>query len=128
MLNAFGEADVSKGLTTEELFSSRASDLSAITIRRFIACYVVSLTNPLDTIHSVNLRAGTPFELAWFLRWALGRIVRVVTEEESVAGAKGVIRQVKELQQRGLVEWTEYAMWREKERGGFLGKKVGREC
>lgn len=107
------------GLTTQGLFSSFALGLSGITIRRFIACYVVSLTNPLDTTHNVNLRSGTPYELGWFLRWALGRVVRVVTEEETGTSAKGVVRRVTEAERRGLVDWNEYAMWREKERGGF---------
>lgn len=122
------EADLSLrdsllGLNTPLLFSNQALDLSPGKIRLFIVSYITTLTSrPASsqaiTAYRNNLRLGQPYELAWFLRWALGRAVRLVREEHISPGAdKSKLVDVREREVRGLVDWVEYEIWRGKERG-----------
>ncbi|KAJ9127313.1 hypothetical protein QFC24_000720 [Naganishia onofrii] len=112
-----------RGLNTPLLFSNQALDLSPSKIRLFIQSYIATLTSHPASTHAVtayrnNLRLCQPYELAWFLRWALGRVVRLVREEHSSPGAdRSRVVDVREREVRGLVDWAEYEIWRGKERG-----------
>jgi hypothetical protein len=60
-------------------------------------------------------------EVAWFLRWALSRVVRLVREDKVVdspgRGKGGKVVTIREREVRGLVDVREYEVWRGKERG-----------
>lgn len=117
--------DVSKemedrALTTPMLFSSAALDLSGAKIRFLIRSYVDTLcegdacrrdAGASTATYRSNLRFAHPHELAWFLRWALARVVRV-------KGEPIVLGDAFELEQRGLVDWEDYETWRGRERAG----------
>ncbi|KAJ9114225.1 hypothetical protein QFC22_005677 [Naganishia vaughanmartiniae] len=111
-----------RGLDTPFLFSNQALDLSPGKIRAFIQSYIATLTSRPASTQSItayrnNLRLCQPYELAWFLRWALGRVVRLVREEHVSPGAdRSKLVDVREREVRGLVDWAEYEIWRGKER------------
>lgn len=61
-------------------------------------------------------------EVAWFLRWVLSRVVRLVREDKVVdspgRGKGGKVVTIREREEvRGLVDLREYEVWRGKERG-----------
>lgn len=98
------------GLETPLLYSTQALELNQTRTKMLIESYFESMTTGSsfgrtnrDAFFEQELPYAKPHELAWFLRWALSRVVRVndVTGEEL----------------HGLFEWGVYEEWRGRERG-----------
>src|SRR4051812_32615833 len=68
--------------------------------------------------YAQNMRHAHPHELAWFLRWALGRVVRLQrTEAYAADTVQGARPEVDHARAKGLLEWDDYEQWRGRERG-----------
>ncbi len=135
------------GLETPMLFSTKALDLSAVKVKFLIDSYIKSLSwvcrynpamfpnshnsyhidrtnNPISrarATYTQNLRFAHPHELAWFLRWALARVVRITRLEATVPGPHREFIEVVDMEERGLLEWEGYENWRGRERGKRRG-------
>ncbi|KAI5449422.1 hypothetical protein NCC49_004706 [Naganishia albida] len=110
-----------RGLVTPLLFSSQSLDLSASKIHNLINAYTSSLTHPSrSTVYRESLCLAAPNEVAWFLRWAMSRVVRLVREDKIAEspswGKGGKMVTIREREVRGLVDLREYEVWRGTER------------
>ena len=59
-----------------------------------------------------DLRLAKEYELAWLLRWALSRVVRVREGTREIS--------------HGLLQWEIYEEWRGRERGGHVLQSFSR--
>jgi hypothetical protein len=94
-------------LTAEELIADHRHTSSNIASAR-----------PAHVTYAQNLRLASPHELAWFLRWALARVVRLRRTQSSAGETfQEPPADRNPAQDRGLLEWEDYELWRGRERG-----------
>jgi hypothetical protein len=104
LVDVLAEELSARGLTTPFLFSSMALGVSASGIRRLIEAYLDWCRAPTGASEArwrEEARFAAPSELAMCLRWGLARVVRVYNGQEV----------------RGLLEYRDYADWRDVEAG-----------
>jgi hypothetical protein len=68
------------------------------------------------------MRFAHPHEIAWFLRWALARVVRLRKVERVAPGPHTDVIEQGSIEARGLLEWEDYENWRGRERGKRSGR------
>lgn len=89
-----------RGLQTPLLFSTLALDLTSAATRRLIDSFLRSLVAN-NAVFMEDAKFAGPHELGMLLRWGLGRLMRVVGDQEC----------------RGMLDWETYLRWREDEAG-----------
>jgi hypothetical protein len=97
-----------RGLTTPFIFSSVALDVSANAVKRLINAFLNTCrgqrpTEVAERQWKEEVQFAGPQELGMFLRWGLGRVVRIVGGQEV----------------RGLLSYEIYTEWAESEAGAY---------
>jgi hypothetical protein len=110
------------GLKTPLLFSYEALSFSPHRLTALIRSFTATLrpfasqmpvsqqakkTTEKYRAYTEDISFAGECEIAWLLRWGLGRVVRAER-----TGREGASREV-----RGLLEWERYEDWRGRERG-----------
>ncbi|KAI0086822.1 hypothetical protein BDY19DRAFT_986408 [Irpex rosettiformis] len=105
LVDVVGSELGTRGLTTPFIFSSVALDVSANAVKRLITTFLNTcrggrLTEATGRQWREEVQFAGPQELGMFLRWGLGRVVRIVGGQEV----------------RGLLSYGMYLQWAESER------------
>ncbi len=109
LVDVVGNELGTRGLTTPFIFSSLALDVSANAVKRLINVFLNTCRSgrPTEAVERQwrdEVRFAGPQELGMFLRWGLGRVVRIVGGQEV----------------RGLLSYDMYVGWAEHEAGASL--------
>ncbi|KAI0781673.1 hypothetical protein BC629DRAFT_1289715 [Irpex lacteus] len=104
LVDVVGNELGTRGLTTPFIFSSLALDVSANAVKRLINVFLNTCRSgrPTEAVERQwrdEVRFAGPQELGMFLRWGLGRVVRIVGGQEV----------------RGLLSYDMYVGWAEHE-------------
>ncbi|KAI0698013.1 hypothetical protein BC835DRAFT_1269557 [Cytidiella melzeri] len=104
LVDVVGNELGTRGLTTPFIFSSLALDVSANAVKRLINAFLDTCrggrpTEAVERQWREEVQFAGPQELGMFLRWGLGRVVRIVGGQEV----------------RGLLSYEAYVDWAESE-------------